>query len=137
MALEIEKKKNTQDAEATVKAKGLNSFLWLLAVVVVAVAALGNIYLVEQFSTPIRVVGVVILLIVALAIAAITNQGTKARTFLTDSRTELRRIVWPTHPEAMQTTLIVLGVTVLVSLILWGLDSIIVSIITFLTDLRF
>ncbi|MDY4281457.1 MAG: preprotein translocase subunit SecE [[Pasteurella] mairii] len=137
MALKIEKKKNTQDAEAALKAKGVNSFLWLLAVVVVAVAALGNIYLVEQFSTPIRVVGVVILLIVALAIVAITNQGTKARTFLTDSRTELRRIVWPTRQEAMQTTLIVLGVTVLVSLILWGLDSIIVSIITFLTDLRF
>jgi len=31
----------------------------------------------------------------------------------------------------------VVGVTVFVSLILWGLDSIIVRIITFLTDWRF
>ncbi|PJG82168.1 preprotein translocase subunit SecE [Caviibacterium pharyngocola] len=137
MSLEIEKKKNTPEVVDTQKAKGLNTFLWLLALVVVAVAALGNIYLVEKFSTPIRVVGVVILLLIALGIAALTNQGTKARGFLKDSRTEMRKIVWPTRPEAMQTTLIVMGVTVVVSLILWGLDSIIVSLITFLTDLRF
>ncbi|EPC09423.1 preprotein translocase subunit SecE, partial [Pasteurella multocida 2000] len=33
--------------------------------------------------------------------------------------------------------LIVAGVTIVVSLILWGLDSVIVALITFLTDLRF
>lgn len=136
MASEIEKKKNVQEMEGQ-KSKGLNSFLWLLAIIIVAVAALGNIYLVEQFSTPIRVVGIVVLLLAAFGIAAITNQGKKARSFFSDSRTELRKIVWPTRPETMQTTLIVMGVTVVVSLILWGLDSIIVSLITFLTDLRF
>lgn len=136
MALEIEKKKNAHEVENQ-KSKGLNTFLWLLVFVVIAAAALGNIYLVEQFSTPIRVVGVVVLLLIALGIATLTNQGTKARNFFSDSRIELRKIVWPTRPEAMQTTLIVAGVTIVVSLILWGLDSIIVALITFLTDLRF
>lgn len=136
MALDIEKKKHTPEAPKE-KSKGLNAFLWLLTVVIIAATAFGNIYFEDQYSTPIRVVAVVVLLLIALGIAAMTNQGRKALGFFQDARTELRRIVWPSRPEATQTTFIVVGVTVFVSLILWGLDSIIVSIITFLTDWRF
>ncbi|AAU36811.1 MULTISPECIES: preprotein translocase subunit SecE [Basfia] len=137
MALAIDKKKKNAPEEVEQKSKGLNTFLWVLVAVVIAVAAFGNVYYAEQFSTAVRVVAVVVLLAVALGIAAVTNQGKVALAFFGESRTELRRIVWPTRPEAMQTTLIVIGVTVLTSLILWGFDSIIVSIINFLTDLRF
>ena len=136
MALEIEKKKNESEASVE-KSKGLNIFLWLLTVAIIAASAFGNIYFQEQYSTPIRVVAVIVLLLISLGVAATTNQGRKALGFFQDARTELRRIVWPSRPEATQTTFIVVGVTVFVSLILWGLDSIIVSIITFLTDWRF
>lgn len=136
MALEIEKKKNTQEADIQ-KSKGVNAILWLAVAVVIAVAAVGNIYFVEKFSTAIRVVAVIVLLLVSLGIAAFTNQGLKARRFFSEARIELRKIVWPTRSEATQTTLIVAGVTIVVSLILWGLDSVIVTLITFLTDLRF
>lgn len=136
MALEIEKKKNESEASVE-KSKGLNIFLWLLTVAIIAASAFGNIYFQDQYSTPIRVVAVIVLLLISLGVAATTNQGRKALGFFQDARTELRRIVWPNRPEATQTTFIVVGVTVFVSLILWGLDSIIVSIITFLTDWRF
>ena len=136
MALEIEKKKNESETVVE-KSKGLNIFLWLLAVAIIAASAFGNIYFQDQYSTPIRVVAVIVLLLISLGVAAATNQGRKALGFFQDARTELRRIVWPSRPEATQTTFIVVGVTVFVSLILWGLDSIIVSIITFLTDWRF
>ena len=117
MALDIEKKKNTLEAPEE-KSKGLNAFLWLLTVVIIAATAFGNIYFEDQYSTPIRVVAVVVLLLIALGIAAMTNQGRKALGFFQDARTELRRIVWPSRPEATQTTFIVVGVTVFVSLIL-------------------
>ena len=136
MALEIEKKKNESETVVE-KSKELNIFLWLLAVAIIAASAFGNIYFQDQYSTPIRVVAVIVLLLISLGVAATTNQGRKALGFFQDARTELRRIVWPSRPEATQTTFIVVGVTVFVSLILWGLDSIIVSIITFLTDWRF
>ena len=136
MALEIEKKKNESEASVE-KSKGLNIFLWLLTVAIIAASAFGNIYFQDQYSTPIRVVAVIVLLLISLGVAATTNQGRKALGFFQDARTELRRIVWPSRPEATQSTFIVVGVTVFVSLILWGLDSIIVSIITFLTDWRF
>lgn len=134
-----EKKKNTQsrEVEASQKSKGLNSFLWILVITVVTLAAWGNIYFAERYAIPIRVAGIAVLLVIALGISAVTNQGKRAFTFLNEAKTEVKRITWPTRPEAMQTTLIVIGVTVLVSLILWGFDRIIVSLITFLTDLRF
>ena len=138
MSLEIDKKKQKHaQEEAAHKSKGVNLFLWFIVLAVVIAAAVGNIYFADQFSTPIRVVAIVILLVLALGIGALTNEGKTARTFLKESKTELRKIVWPTRPETMQTTFIVMGVTVIVSLILWGFDSIIMSVITFLTDLRF
>lgn len=76
MALEITKNKVAPEIEQ--KSKGLNGFLWLLVVAIVIVAAVSNIYLVEKFSTALRVVGIVVALLIALGIAAITNQGMKA-----------------------------------------------------------
>ncbi|MFC0309911.1 preprotein translocase subunit SecE [Gallibacterium trehalosifermentans] len=135
MSLEIEKKKTSP--EEGLKAKGLNSTLWVIAIVLVLVAAVGNIYFRDQFASFVRIPAMVVLLLVALLIAAMTNQGTSARTFFKESRIELRKIIWPTRQESTQTTLVVMGVTVVVSLILWGLDSLIVSLINFITNLRF
>ncbi|MFU2128090.1 preprotein translocase subunit SecE [Gallibacterium anatis] len=139
MSVEIEKKKASASSsvEDGLKSKGLNSALWIICVILVLIAAVGNIYFGDQFSSVVRVPAMVVLLLLALFVAAITNQGTVARTFLKESRIELRKIIWPTRQEATQTTLVVMGVTVVVSLILWGLDSIIVSLINFITNLRF
>ncbi len=90
MALEVEKKKNAPEALEE-KSKGVNIFLWLLTVVIIAVTAFGNIYFQDQYSTPIRVVAVVVLLLISLGVAATTNQGRKALGFFKDSRTELRK----------------------------------------------
>ncbi|EOX4853057.1 preprotein translocase subunit SecE [Haemophilus influenzae] len=138
MATEIvDKKKNTQEVIVEGKSKGLNTFLWVLVVIFFAAAAIGNIYFQQIYSLPIRVIGVAIALVIAFILAAITNQGTKARAFFNDSRTEARKVVWPTRAEARQTTLIVIGVTMIASLFFWAVDSIIVTVINFLTDLRF
>ncbi len=136
MTLVVEKKKNEIEQTAQ-KSKGLNGFLWFLVVALILVASVGNIYFAGQYSTPVRVVAIFVLIVIALILAAVTNQGKKALVFFGEARTELRRITWPTRPEAMQTTFIVVAVTVVTSLILWGFDSVIVSVLNFLTDLRF
>ena len=58
-------------------------------------AAIGNVYFKEAFSLPVRVVGVVVALLIAFGFAAITNQGTKARTFFSEAKVEGRKVVWP------------------------------------------
>lgn len=136
MALEIEKKKTAPEENAGQKSAGLNRILWLLVIAIVIAVAVGNVYFADQYSTVIRVVGIAVLLVIALGIAAVTNQGRKALAFFGEAKVELRRIVWPTRPEAMQTTLIVMAVTVIASLILWAFDSVIVTVLNFLTELR-
>ena len=138
MATEIvDKKKNAPEMVVEGKSKGLNTLLWILVAVFFAAAAIGNVYFQKVYSLPIRVVGVVIALVIAFAFAAITNQGTKARTFFKDSKIEAQKVVWPSRQEARQTTLIVIGVTIIAYLFFWATDSIIVTVINFLTDLRF
>lgn len=137
MATEIKTKPLEQVEGKGVKSKGANTALWLLSITLLVVAAVGNTYFASHFSLIVRVLLLVVLLIGAVALAAITNQGQKAIHFIKDSRTELRKIIWPTRAEATQTTLIVLAMCVVVALVLWGIDSIIVALITFLTNLRF
>ncbi|MDH2998399.1 preprotein translocase subunit SecE [Pasteurellaceae bacterium LFhippo2] len=119
------------------KSKGVNGALWAVSLVLLAVAAVGNAYFATHFALIVRILLLIVLIVGAVAAAAFTNQGQKAIGFMKDSRQELRKIIWPNRQEATQTTLIVVAMCVLVALALWGIDSIIVAIINFLTNLRF
>ncbi len=44
-------------------------------------------------------------------------------------------MIWPTRQETLHTTLIVAAVTAVMSLILWGLDGILVRLVSFITGL--
>ena len=135
MATEIKKKAPEQVQDKGEKSKGTNTLLWIIAVALIIVAAVGNTYFAAQLSLVVRVLALVALGAGAVAAAALTNQGQKTIHFIKESRTELRTIIWPTRPEATQTTLIVIAMCVVVSLVLWGIDSIIVRLVAFLTNL--
>lgn len=132
---------NTKKQALAESAKGksgtANGLLWVLVILLIVLAAVGNAYFADSFNLALRVVAVVILLAAALGLAFMTSQGKKSMSFLKASRSELRKIVWPNRSEATQTTLIVFGVTVVASLVLWGFDSLIIAVISFLTNLRF
>ena len=135
MATEIKKKAPEQVQDKGEKSKGTNTLLWIIAVALIIVAAVGNTYFAAQLSLVVRELALVALGAGAVAAAALTNQGQKTIHFIKESRTELRKIIWPTRPEATQTTLIVIAMCVVVSLVLWGIDSIIVRLVAFLTNL--
>ena len=135
MATEIKKKAPEQVQDKGEKSKGTNTLLWIIAVALIIVAAVGNTYFATQLSLVVRVLALVALGAGAVAAAALTNQGQKTIHFIKESRTELRKIIWPTRPEATQTTLIVIAMCVVFSLVLWGIDSIIVRLVAFLTNL--
>ena len=135
MATEIKKKAPEQVQDKGEKSKGTNTLLLIIAVALIIVAAVGNTYFAAQLSLVVRVLALVALGAGAVAAAALTNQGQKTIHFIKESRTELRKIIWPTRPEATQTTLIVIAMCVVVSLVLWGIDSIIVRLVAFLTNL--
>lgn len=112
----------------------LDMLKWLIVIGLLGGVVAGN-YLYEDFSVLYRALAAVVIVVVAGFIAASTEKGSTFLNFAKDSRTEVRKVVWPTRQESTQTTLIVLVAVVVVSLILWGIDGIIVRIVSFITGL--
>ena len=69
-----------------------------------------------------RVLGIVSGFLIAAGIFFTTAQGRATSSFLGTARTELRKMVWPTRTETLQTTLIVFIVVMIVAVFLWALD---------------
>ncbi len=100
----------------------LDNVKWVLVLILVAAGVYGNSYFADQ-SLLYRVLGLLGLAMVAGLVALQTTQGAAFWTLTKESRTEIRKVVWPTRQETVQTTLIVLGFVLLVALFLWGLDA--------------
>jgi preprotein translocase subunit SecE len=49
-----------------------------------------------------------------------------------ESRTEIRRVVWPTRTETTQTFAIVFGAIIVLCLFFWGLESLLSWIFKFI-----
>ena len=104
-------------------------FKWVLVVILVAAAVVGNSYFDDQ-PLLYRVIGVVVLGCVAALIASFTIKGRAFVNLLQDARAEVRRVVWPTRQETAQTTGIVVLVVAVMALLLWGLDTLLGFIIS-------
>jgi preprotein translocase subunit SecE len=100
----------------------LDSIKWVLVVALVTAGVYGNSHFAAE-SLLYRVVGLLVMAVVALAVAAQTAKGKAFIDLGRDARTEIRKVVWPTRQETIHTTLIVVAVVVLVAILLWGLDS--------------
>jgi preprotein translocase subunit SecE len=101
---------------------GLNLVKWIVVLLLLVAATLGNHYL-TTVSSVLRIGGVVVLALVAFGIAFTTDKGRSFLEMLKEARVEARKIVWPGKQETWQTTLIVAGVVLVASLLLWGIDS--------------
>jgi preprotein translocase subunit SecE len=77
----------------------------------------------------VRLAGVLIALVVALAIGAFTGPGRKARNFIAESQFEMRKVVWPTRDETLKTTLVIIAVVIVLSLLLGLIDLILKSVV--------
>jgi preprotein translocase subunit SecE len=56
------------------------------------------------------------------AVFLVSGKGRDVREFLSESRFELRKVVWPTRQETTRMTWVVIAVVVILSLILAGFD---------------
>ena len=108
----------------------LDKVKWLVAILVFTAAVVGNSYFVEV-AFLYRVLGVVALFIISLGVISITSFGSNSIKLMKESRTEIRKGVWPTRMETTQTFMIVFGSIVVLCLFFWGLES----LLSFLTSL--
>ncbi len=120
------------NARAEAGATGLDTVKLVVAAVLL-VAGIYGFYHFAAYSTLLRVVGLLVIAAVAAAVALQTDQGRRLWQFAGDARTEVRKVVWPTRQETIQTTLVVIVMVLILGIILWLFDMMLMGILRFLT----
>jgi preprotein translocase subunit SecE len=109
------------NAQVNSSNKALGFLKWFVVVSLVLVAIGGNFYFSAE-SLILRVVGVLVLLVAAVGVALTTDQGRMVARLRKEAWVEVRKVVWPTRQETLQTTGIVVIFVAVVALVLWLVD---------------
>ena len=120
---------NIQAKEAS---SGLDVLKYVLSLVLVS-AGVVAFYQFSDYMQLYRVLGMVAVVIVSLAIMMTTEVGRHSWLFAQEARQEVRKVVWPSRSETMQTTLMVFAMVIIVGFILWLLDMFLFWVISSLT----
>jgi len=118
--LEVETNKNRNDL---VK--------WILAGIIFAGSILVFYYL-DQYPLIYRILGFVGATLIDFVIVFNTEKIKTLRVFAHDARVELKKVIWSTKAEVIQTTVIVFVVVIIMSVLLWLLDKLLGAGIKFL-----
>ncbi len=110
------------NAKVEAKEFQFDSIKWLVVVALVIGGAVANSYYAAEVALLYRVLALVALGVVTAFIASMTEKGSSFVGLLKASQLEVRKVVWPTGQETVQTTLIVVAVIIVMAIILWLLD---------------
>lgn len=94
----------------------------LLLALLILIAGIAGFYYFAEESLLYRVLGLLAMVGVAVGISMMTSKGRGLVGFLASSRTEVRKMVWPSRAETMQTTLMVFILVVILAIFLWFVD---------------
>ena len=90
-------------------------------------------YYLASVSALLRVIGLLVIGGAAVAVALQTAPGRLVWQFVADARMEVRKVVWPSRQETLQTTLVVIVMVLVVGITLWLFDMLLMAILRFLT----
>lgn len=96
--------------------------LKLLLSIILIIAGIGAFYYFPEQSQLYRVLGLLVIVGIAVGLTLTTAKGKSLANFMMDSRTEVRKMVWPTRVETMQTTLMVVIIVLILAIFLWLVD---------------
>lgn len=108
---------------AAEKTSARDYLFWLIGLLIVVGGVYGFYHFSDDVMTPIRAAGLLVLLIVAAFVVAQTVKGGEFFSFLREADVERRKVVWPTRNETLQTTLVVIVITVIVAIMLFLMDT--------------
>jgi preprotein translocase subunit SecE len=106
----------------------------LFVAILLLVAGLAGFYLLGDKPMVVRILVVLGGVVAAGVVASLTQSGRQFMGFAKESVDEAKRVVWPTRKEAMQTTGIVFVFVVLMALFIFGVDTVLASIVKTLTS---
>lgn len=108
-------------SKAEEQSSGLDTVKLIVAIAILVGGVFGFYYF-ENESQLLRVLGVIAMSVLSFVVVSTTMIGQKGLGFAKDARTEVRKVVWPTRQETVQTTLAVLVMVLIVAIMLWLVD---------------
>ena len=112
---------------------GILDTVKLALAAILLVAGIVVFYMYEEQSLLVSVVAVLVAAGLAIAVFMATERGQLLWKFIQGSRVEIRKVIWPTRQEAMQTTLTVFVFALILAIFFWGLDFFLLWITRLLT----
>ena len=99
----------------------------------IIVASIYGFYYFDAYSQLLRVLALLAMVGVAVFIAYQTLLGKQVWHFLSEAKVEVRKVVWPSRQETVQTTLIVFVMVLIMGIVLWLFDMLLGTILRTLT----
>jgi preprotein translocase subunit SecE len=100
----------------------------LAAACLVVLASIVAYYYFEGAALVLRVMGILAGFGVGAALLYQTRQGQTIWQFILGSRVEIRKVIWPTRQETLQTTITVFIFLLLLGFFFWSLDLVLLMI---------
>jgi preprotein translocase subunit SecE len=119
-------------ANTQVESSGMDTIKLATALGIIVAAILGFYYF-DDYSQLLRVLGLLLVVGLAVLIAYQTVIGRRVWQFASDAKIEVRKVVWPSRQETVQTTLIVFVMVLIMGIILWLFDMLLGAILRALT----
>ncbi len=108
--------------------------LKMATAVAILLMSVFSFYYFPELSVLIRVLVVIFSVVMSLLIFFKTQRGLIFWEFLQGSRVEMRKVVWPTKQETIQTTLTVFVFVLVLGIFFWLLDFLLLYITTSITS---
>ncbi len=105
----------------------------LIVSLMILLAGIAGFYYYAEESLLYRVLGLVAVVMVAAGIALTTATGQAILSFGRESRAEVRKVVWPTRQETIQTTLMVVVAVIIIGIFLWIVDMLLLESVQLIT----
>jgi len=121
------------NANAETSSGGVLDTVKLAFAVALLVGGIVGYYQYEQQSLLISVSVILTAVAAAVAVFMLTERGRMLWRFIQGSRVEIRKVVWPTRAETIQTTLTVFAFVLVLGLFFWALDFFLIWITRLLT----
>ncbi len=106
----------------------------LIASIAILLSSIVVYYSFPQISIVIRALTIIFSLVVSSFIFLQTIRGKILWDFLQGSRVEIRKVIWPTKQETIQTTLTVFVFVLILGIFFWLLDFLLLFITTSITS---
>jgi len=97
--------------------------LWFLIAAILLGLVSGDLYF-SALNASLKWMLALLMILISLGMLALTQQGKNIGTFIKEAHRELKKVVWPSRKETLQTSFLIFLVVLIISLILWGVDSV-------------